>query len=62
MGPLTHVLRMLLVSACRVMAGRLALYLGLSLIVVAIALPREGPMLSLAIGFIVFALLLARSS
>lgn len=62
MGPLANVLRMLLASACRVMAGRLALYLGLSLIVVAIALPREGPFAATAIGFIVFALLLARSS
>lgn len=62
MGPLANVLRMLLVSACRVMAGRLVFYLGLSLLVVAIALPREGPVLATAIGFIVFALLLARSS
>jgi hypothetical protein len=62
MGPLANVLRVLFVSACRVMAGRLALYLGLSLIVVAIALPREGPMPATAIGLIVFALLLARSS
>lgn len=61
MGPLANVLRMLLVSACRFMAGRLALYFGLSLIVVAVALPREGPLASTAIGFVVFALLLARS-
>lgn len=61
MGPFTNVLRML-VSACRVMAGRLTFYLALSLIVVAIALPREGPLLATAIGLIVFALLLARSS
>jgi hypothetical protein len=53
---------MLLASACRVMAGRLAFYFCLSLIIVAIALPREGPLLATALGFIVFALLLARSS
>lgn len=62
MGPLTHILRMLFVSACRMMAGRLLFYFGLSLVIVAIALPREGPLLATALGFVVFALLLARSS